>query len=416
MKIYEKLVIVLIVLGILFTSTYLLTITGRLVSTGELDKTDFIGEILSAEYKPNQPKVLESLTITSIIKNNGKEKNNYLLDIIVMKNGQMKFNDEFVFSLLPEKTLSLSPTYSPDEVGEYQIVLRLYNVEKSKFYDEKILTVLVESDVGPFDLEVEVLSHIVGVGDHVPVIVKVTNIGIYGTDIGLNMELICTNGKKISNGMYIFVNGSSDVEKQFLIRTCGDVGQYSLITSLTLYGKELISSKTNFYVNETLSKIFMLTKNLIEAKQEEETSLSIELINPNNFDLTSIRPFIYNIPSDWLSIKPSSVSVLKPNESTVFVITINVPRSAEAKNYDIIIGMGGNNMFHEKEAVLSVVGAAGLLVPNFSLYNMLSNYWIPVVLIIVVCTLVYLIFRNRKRNWRKEKGIALKKVRDSVNF
>jgi hypothetical protein len=416
MMLDKKIVTALIVLGILLTAAYRLPITGKIEAISELEKASLSGEILSVEHTPDKPKILEPLTITIVVKNDGKEKNSYLLDIKITKNGQLKYGDEFIFSLLPDKTVSFSPTYNLDEVGEYDIALRLYDKNKANLYDEKILTFVAQSDVGPFDLEVDMPTHIIGLGDSLPATIKITNTGTYGTDIGLNLDLYCTSGKKISKSMYIFLNGSSAVKNQLFVRTCGDLGQHTLVASLILYGKELLSSKNQFYVNSILPEVYMSTQHWIKAKSGEKTSFGIELTNPNDFDLINIKPFVYGMPPEWLFIKPSSLNALKPNESVLFTATLDVPENAETKSYEITIGIGGDNVFSKKEAILSVTGvAAKPSIPTFSLYQLLSSYWVHIVLVLAAILLLYLFFRwKRKEQWGDRRAV-LKKIRGAMH-
>jgi hypothetical protein len=407
MRLIKIVIGILVILGILFIAVYTLPITGKL-ATSESEKSSLSGEILDAEYEPDEPKILERLTITTVIKNNGKEKNSYLLDLKIIKNGQIKYADEFVFSLLPDRTLSFSPTYNPDDIDEHQIVLRLYDKNREKLYDEKILMFVVHSDIGPFDLEVDLPSHIIRLGDSLPATILIKNMGTHGSDIGLNLDLYCTSGKKISKSMYIFLNSSSDVKKQLFVQTCGDIGQHSLVASLILYGKELLLSKNQFYVNATLPEVLMSTQHWVKVNSGEKTAFGIELTNPNDFYLINIRPFVYGIQPDWLFIAPSSLSVLKPNESVVFTATLDVPENAETKDYEITIGIGGDNAFSKKEAILSVTGAAsGPSVPS----SLLASYWSYIVLALAIILLVCLFFKWKRREGGKGRREILEKLR-----
>jgi hypothetical protein len=379
-------------------TAYKLSITGKIEATGEVENISLSGEILSAEYEPSEIKIFEKITVTTAVKNNGKEKNDYLLEFKIIKNGELKNEDKFMFPLSPDRTVSFSPTYNLNEVGEYKIVIRIYDMSKITLYDEKILTIVAQSDVGPFDLEVDVPSHMIKLGDSLPLTVKITNVGIKGIDIGLDLELRCTNGKKISKSMYIFVNGSSDIEKQLFMDLCGDIGQHTVTASLILYGNELIASKTQFYVNATLPEILMNMQQLIKAENGKKNYFAIEVKNPNDFDLMNIKPFVYGMPSDWIFIEPSSFNTLKPNESAIFTAIIDAPKTAEMKNYEITVGIGGDNMLIKKEAMVSVTGiATKTFVTSSSIYQLLSTYWIQIVLIFAAVTLTFVFFRYRRK-------------------
>jgi hypothetical protein len=387
----EKIIIsMLVVLLILLITTFTLPITGKFESVAEVEKSDLSGEILSVEHQPDVPKIFERFAITTVARNNGKEKNNYLLSIQIAKDGQVKYNDELTFSLLPDKSVSLSPDYNPEDVGEHQIVIRLYSMDKSKLYDEKIFNFIVWSDVGPFDLEVDMPSHIIGLGDSLPATVIIKNVGISGTDIGLNLELRCKSGRIITNDMYFLVENSSYTKKEVIMSTCGEVGQHSLVTSLVLYNKSLLISKNQFYVNETMPKVLMNTQTLLKAKAGERTNFSIELTNPNNFDLINIEPFVYGMPPDSLSISPPRFNLLEPNETVIFTATTNLPENTEAKDYGITIGIGGDNVFYKNDAVLSVSGAAiKTFVPDPSVYNLLSSYRFVIAFVFAIILLIY---------------------------
>lgn len=400
-------------IGLLFIFGLFLIAAARPQITGkagaiETEKNDLNGRIFTAEYKPDQPKIFERITATIVAENNGKEKNNYLLEIKITKNGQLKYDNDFTFSLLPDETVSFSPSYTPDEIGEFNVLVRLYDKKGEKIYDEEILNFVVQSDVGPFDLEVDLPSHMVGVGDSLPATISIKNVGKYGTDIELGIDIYCVDGEKTSKTMYIFVNASSDVKKQVFLETCAGVGQQTLLTSLNLYGKELLSSKTQFYINATMPKVSMKTQNQIKANSGEKTTFGIEIMNPNDFDLMAIKPFIYGIPPDWLVIQPSSFSILKSNESAVFAATIDVPEDVETKSYDIVVGIGGNNVFSKNEAMLSVTGAAAKpALPAFLSYQLISSYWVQIALVfaalsVILLSYVFLERRKLRKQWEKK--------------
>jgi len=413
MKLYKKIIIaILIILGIIIIFNYSLSITGKFGAIPEEKKLS--GEILNANYEPVRPKILETVTVTMTAKNNGNEENGYLAEIRMIKDAELKYNDFFTFSLLPGNTLSFSPNYNPEDIGEYKIIFRLYNKDKSELYDEKILTFIAESDAGPFDLEIDLPSHIIGLDDTLPATIKIANMGIRGTDIGLNLDVYCTSGKILSKSMYIFLNGSEDVKKQFFVETCGDVGQHSLVASLTFYGKELLSSKNQFYVNTTLPEVLISSNNGIQAKPGETTDFIIELTNPNNFDLKNIKPFVYGIPSEWLFIKPISYDALKPNESIYFTVIVNIPETAGKKDYETKIGVGGDNVFSKKDAILSVTGSATkLFVSSSSFYQVFSS-WISVISLYAIILLFCLYFKLKRKTQRQDKRSILKKIKDGI--
>lgn len=407
MNLGKKIVIALIVIGILFIFTYPSSITGKLEAVTEPEMNS--GEILSVEHEPEEPKFLESFTVTIVVKNNGQLKNDYLLDLKITKNGQLNYNDEMTFSLLPDSTITFSPTYVPNDIGEHEIIIRLYDKNKTKIYDEKILTFVSQSDVGPFDLEVDMPSRVIGIGDSLPASIKIKNVGVYGTDIGLNLDVECTGGDKISENMYIFVNGSSEIMKQIFMRTCGDVGQHTLTASLTLYNKELISSKNQFYVNATMPKVIVNTQELIKGKSGETTNFVIEVINLNGFDFKNIKPFVYGIPSDWLLIKPSSFNLLEPNESALFTVMLNIPENVETKTQEITIGIGSDNAYSKKESILELTGSSVRpSIDILTIYQLVSTYWIQITMILGFAVLIYLFLRWNKRRKEESHWNALK--------
>lgn len=414
MKVGERVAIgTLIVLGILLTSIYLPSITGK-IEASELEKSNLSGEFLSVGYEPKEPKTNERLTVTAIVRNNGKERNDYLLTLKIIKNGEVKYKDDFTFSLLADGMVSLSPVYIPYEIGEYEIILRIYDKDSIRLYDEKILTFATQSDIGPFDLEVDMPSHVIGLGDSLPFTVKITNVGTHGIDVGLNLDLYCTSGKNISKNTYVFVNGSSYISKQFFMRTCEDVGQHSLVASLILDGKEMLLSKNQFFVNGDMPEIYISIQHWIKPKAGETTNFAIVLTNPNGIDLINLRPFVYGIPAEWLSIMPSNIDVLKPNQTIAFVAKLDVPEDAEEKSYEMTIGVGGNNMFAKSEAILSVTGATtGLPVSITSFYQLLSSYWVQIVLTLVTILLIFLLFMFKRRNEQDRKTV-LEKIKDTM--
>jgi hypothetical protein len=210
------------------------------------------------------------------------------------------------------------------------------------------------------------------------------------------------------------VNGSSDIEKQMLMKTCGIAGQHVLTTSLTLHGRELISSTNQFYVNASLPQVFLSTPHWIKVKSGEKISFGIELTNLNDFPITDIQPFIYGLPTKWVLIKPSGLNILESRKSAIFTVTINVPENTETKNYEIVVGIGSNNAFSKKEAILAVTGRAPEYYLPGSPYQFLSSHALQIILVLAAILLLCLLFKTRKKEGENRKAI-LRKMKSIIH-
>lgn len=71
-------------------------------------------------------------------------------------------------------------------------------------------------------------------------------------------------------------------------------------------------------------------------------------------------------------------------------------------------------MFAKSEAILSVTGATtGLPVSITSFYQLLSSYWVQIVLTLVTILLIFLLFMFKRRNEQDRKTV-LEKIKDTM--
>lgn len=377
------------------------------------------GEVYSIYIEPAEPMVFEDFIINLDVRNTGDKLNEYVLDIFISKDGQVKDENHFTFHLHPNKGIIFSPTFMPISVGKYKIVTKLYDKYKTILYDTKIAEIDVISDVGPFDLSLDVITRKVRPGYEIPLIVRMKNIGVKGTDIKIAVSINCFEQRDIYKDFFVFLKGSGEVDKSLTIPACNEEGSRDVTAKLILFNYVYAESLSQVFINHTYYDFYAEFPKLIKIRQGESKVFDVLVKNTAEITVNNLRLMIEHIPLEWIRITPPTIINIKPGESAMFIVNISVPQDATIIEYPITMMIGSDETLVQKDSTLEVI--TGEVVPE-ELVPLISKELQKKLIIIFVIGIVVvaLIVAWRKlkgkrgRVYEKEKAEALGKVKDMI--
>jgi len=396
-------------------------------SAFSVEEKDFDGRIYSLIYTPSEPIFLETLTINIGVENTGKQANNFKLKLYISKEGEIKDVTTLSFDLAPGNAITLSPTYIPSEVGEYEIVAKLYDDYETELYDTEITKFDVASQIGPFDLSLEVLSRTVRPGEEMPIVLKAVNMGNEGTDVRIRVESFCFNQSFTFDEFYVFIDSKATLDKLVSLPVCQETGLHKVSSQVMLGDISWVTSISHFFINETYLRLIVEPPELIEVKQGESKIFDIFVENPGNTPVNDLKLVIEKIPLPWVNVKPYVIVDLQPSGMALFVINLSVPTDASPKDYPITITAAGNSVLTREDSVLKVLRSPAVISPTPTgeaslveqiLQTIMANKII--ILVIAVLISVGIVFgllkRRRKpaRKWYTRKEV-LKKLKEGVS-
>jgi len=308
---------------------------------------------IDLSYSPEEPRVLQKMEVKAVVKSERREN---FLEIVVTENGRTNKYQEYQFPLEGGGNTFIFD-YAPTSINKQTIVANLYNYNKTVLYDSKMIDFKAESDIGPFDIEVNPLTNFVPKGKELPLTVKMKNFGLKGTDVNLIIFIDCLYKADIEQSSVIFINTSAELEKDYLLPTCDEVDQHRIRASVIVYGAEYVSASTQYYEKENLASLDFLVPNIIATVERSTHKLNILFNNKNGIDAKNIKPIVFGIPSSWFTITPSFIPEIKPDDFSVAIIDFNIPKNSRG-SYMLMVGASGDNLFSQKIVELKVDGAA----------------------------------------------------------
>lgn len=128
--------------------------------------------------------------------------------------------------------------------------------------------------------------------------------------------------------------------------TCTVTGNYTNVTTQTLSYAPFTSSTNpgSSSGSNTSSGSFLLTpsSSSVEVSQGASNTITLTLKNTRANDITSVNITVSGIDSSWYSLDQTTIARLQHNTGTANVtLTLNVPSSAEQKNYSMIVTASG---------------------------------------------------------------------------
>lgn len=373
------------------------------------------GKLVKLSFNPDEPDALEEMNIDIEISNNGDIKNRYALRTMVSKSGKVKYDELLLFSLNPGATNSVSLGYTPDDIGEHDIIASLYNADQSVLYDKNIVKFNSVSNIGPFDLEVISVGQRVKIGEEVPVIVRAKNMGVKDVDAKILMEIECDPDPNIISSFVVLVNSSESVEKIVSMKTCDDIGLQTISSSIMLFNKSWISASTQFFVTENVARLSFGPPDSVEVYRGEKNVFDVYVENPTIGDVLNLMMVVEGIPQEWVSIDPAIIRQFEPGQSAVFLVNVDVPDDAELKSYPVMINLGADSLLNRKGSEIQVLQATDSVdttLPALTeeeselLLRIVVKYKYFIIIFVVVIVIVVIIkLKSREKSYVYKRGI-----------
>lgn len=372
----------------------------------------FSGEIYTLTFRPEQPVVSSEMLIDVGARNSGELENSYLLRVWIVKEGVIKSQEEYQFSLKPAKGIFFTVSYISTDIGEHEIIAKLYDKFLTEVYSTKILKFVAISEVGPFDIVVDPLSKVVPPGEELPYSLTILNMGKKGIDVAVRIEIPCPN-EVISSEFVFFLGAESSLEKVRKMPVCTTQGLYRLIASILLLNRTFASSVTQFFVNETFLNLLLAVPASIEVKQGDVKSFDVIINNPTKEILSNIKLTVENLPNVWFSVKPESIAFVEPQNRVLFLVTFLPPTDATPKDYPIKFTVGSDKTISRTEAKLQVLeGPPTAEVPGLPQVEIvISDTLIYAAVGLISLVVVFLILKKRRSGVR-EVPAGLKEIRE----
>ncbi|MFH1622953.1 MAG: NEW3 domain-containing protein [Candidatus Aenigmatarchaeota archaeon] len=374
----------------------------------------YAGEIVDMTVIPAKPKVFEDATVTVTARNLQDQNNEYLLSMFSAKDGQVLDENELTFKINPGKDITVSIAFSPTRIGKYTIVAKLYDKYKSVLYSERVLDVEVVSEIGPFDVQLDVLSRNIRPGYEIPLLISLKHMGMSGTDVKVSVYMDCADGGRYKD-FSVFVDGGGKVDKTFSIQACEQEGYHEITAKVVMFDSVLAQSTGNVFIRESQKDIYVRAPDRIEARKGSSKVFDVYVRNDYNITVHNLKLALVGLPEGWLYISPGNVASIDANESALFVVNMTIPADAAAIEYPLVVSVGCDETLTQKESMLKVLqpGAvytrpAGEALP----YDSALLKAAAVVIVVAVAAVVVWHFRNMRVSGARKTVLA--KVKDMI--
>lgn len=317
------------------------------------------GKIYQLSYSPAEPVVFEDTTISIGVENPSDKTQSYLMILQIIKEGQIVYEQEFTFTLEKTKGIFFAPRYSPQDIGKHEVVIKLFDKLGFNLYDTEIIDFNVVSHLGPFDIIIDPLTNRIRPSLLLPTRILLENMGTKGVDVEVKVSVECKENT-LSQSITVFVPAKEQVEKLVSMQTCDQEGLYNIESSIILFNKTWVTSSSQFFVNSSYIQLKFDPPEKITLKLGENYTFPVEVTNLGNQKLSDLQFIIQRIPLKWQSTTPSSITQVEPNQTVVFIITINVPQDAEPKPYEIRMTATAEEVLERKISTLEVLPLAVL--------------------------------------------------------
>src|SRR3989338_941264 len=383
-----------------------------------------LAEIYTLAYEPEKPVVLESIQFTVGVKNNENQLRNYRLELIITKDGIFKDSQEFTFNLKPESSTAFSPNYIPDDINDFDLITKLYDATTSQLLDLKTLKFRVVSEIGPFDLEVNVPSKFIKANSIAPVILTLSNKGINGTDINVEIELKCVNQSNIRSSFFFFIPTTSVETKITPIQTCDEEGPHEISASIILFNKTWISSANQFFLNKTYQELLFDVPTKININAGESKIFDVQIRNTGTTTLHNLRLLVSIISNNWIKISPQAVTQLNPGEFSIFVVNITVPKDASSQEFPVGIAAAADELLTRKETTFNVAALSALpqilnisskeTIPKIVLPRILTDNATYILIAVLILVGIFALIKTIEVQRRSRREEVVRKLKDLI--
>jgi len=316
------------------------------------------GKIYTLTYSPLEPIVADDMTISVGVENTDSAAREYILDVVVIKDGRVKYKEKFTFKLNAGRGITFPPTYTPDDIGDHEIIAKLYDKFGVELLSTKLLKFNSISHIGPFDLEVAVPSDVVRPNTRIPIITQLVNMGEKGTDVEVKLTMDCIAKQDPIEKFILFLKPKESLKKVISIATCPEEGLHDVLGEIILFNRTWISSTSQIFINSSFIELVFDVPELFLIKPGESKVFDLAIKNYGNKIIHDLQVIIGTLPQAWIRINPVSVIEVEPGETAIFIINITVPEDAEETTYNFGISAAADETLTRKPTSLQVSGLA----------------------------------------------------------
>lgn len=378
------------------------------------------GEITKIAYDPPEVVALSDITINIGVSNTDNVANDYKLKILVLHEGVVRYSQDFIFDLDSKKGIVFSPSFTPRDIGEFQIIAKLYDKDEIELLDSEIIAFNSISEIGPFDLKVDLPAKIVRPNSRVPIILTLENKGQKRTDVELQVRIRCPTGD-VKESFFLLLEANSFIERVIGLQSCLITGVYDVIGDVLLFNRTWISSTVQLIVNQSIVELLFDPPIDLRADAGKSVTFDVMVKNSGTRTVDNLKLIITRIPPEWIQITPSEIKNVKPNTQAYFLVNITVPQDVRSRLINFTFIVAGEDTQNEKRANFQVSGLAtagqseeikitppAVTVPKISLPNIPqllvqnSIYIFAVVGVVAAVVIGRIVISRRRAGWNRE--------------
>ena len=232
------------------------------------------GKIYQLSYSPAEPVVLEDTKISIGVENPSDKTQRYHMELQITKDGKVVHEEDFTFNLEKTKGIFFTPQYTPQDIGEHQVIVKLHDKLQVGLIDTRVMTFNVVSHLGPFDIAIDTLTTRIRPGLLLPAKVLLENMGTKGVDVEVRLEVNCPD-KTLTQSLTVFVPSNNQTERLVSMQTCEQEGLYDIYASIVIFNKTWVSSSSQFFVNSSYIQLQFNAPEKLTLKPGEGYTLPI---------------------------------------------------------------------------------------------------------------------------------------------
>jgi len=390
--------------------TFILSIVLVILSITQIYAEEYIepnAEIVDFYVSPEILLTNHHSKVTITIKNTGTTTDSFKVKLYVLKEGVIEHEVNFDFILSPDEIGIDSTHFIPSSIGAYRIRGEVWDIYESRLYDSEMIEKKVKSEVGPFDSLVDIITTYPYPGKDVIALMTVVNKGIEKVDVVVNYKIEGTN---ISGEYTTAPEPESESSKPIFLVAPSESDLYTLSTEVKYLDSVVASSFGKFFVTPE-EYIPMLEINgvppAVKVEQGDSESLSIAVDNIGDDSIHDLQIITKGIPLEWLKRWPSFIYEVEPNDSRVFIISLDVPDNAHVGEYPIEFIAAAKETSSQDSSNLVVLEESVEKIEEFemklSMYQFLGLFTGIVTIIIIMIVIIMFLFvrKHEKDEWMK---------------
>lgn len=313
------------------------------------------GKIYSMTVTPDTPVVYDPITISIGVNNPTESEASYKLEVIVTKDGEIKSNQPFTFTLPARLGTFVAPVFVPSDIGQYEVVAKLTDSYNIGVKDLRVEKVNVVSEIGPFDVAIDSPSEVITPGEKTPLILTLANMGEKATDVQVKVTLECDDQPDISQELFVFLYPGSVQDKQISTDTCKETGPHDITASIIVFNRTWISAVNQIFLNESTTSLVFDPPEFMTVRAGISNVFDVKVTNAGDRPIDNVRLLIPRIPQEWLTITPEKIVKVDPRQTVLFIVNVTPIRDAEEAEFEVAISAAADQVLERRDSSFKVV-------------------------------------------------------------